>query len=68
MKATCLWLKSLPPLQHTNVVGPPPKEKKERYKWQDVWTASPGPDRERLRSKTYQGIADAMADQWGGLK
>lgn len=39
MKATCLWLKGLPPLKHTNVVGPPPKDKKECYKWQDVWTA-----------------------------
>lgn len=67
MKATCLWLKGLPPLIPTNIVGPPPKDKKERYKWQDVWTASPGPDRERLRSVTYQGVADAMADQWGGL-
>lgn len=67
MKATCFWLKGLPPLQPTKIVGPPPKNKKERYKWQDVWTASPGPERERLRSRTYQGIANAMADQWGKL-
>ena len=67
MKATCLWLKGLPPLKYTNVVGPPPKDKKERYKWQDVWTASPGPGREKLRSVTYQGFADAMADQWSVL-
>lgn len=66
MKATCFWLKGLPPLIPTDIVGPPPKDKKERYKWQDVWTASPGPDRERLRSKTYSGIAKAMAEQWGG--
>lgn len=65
MKATCFWLKGLPPLIHTDIVGPPPKDKKERYKWQDVWTASPGPDRERLRSVTYSGIAKAMASQWG---
>ena len=68
MKATCLWLKGLPPLEYTNIVGPPPKDKKERYQWQDVWAASPGPDREKLRSKTYQGIANAMSEQWGGLK
>lgn len=68
MKATCLWLKNLPPLKHTNVVGPPPKDKKERYKWQDVWTCSPGPERERLRSVTYEGIAKAMAEQWGTIE
>lgn len=64
MKATCLWLKGLSELKHTNVVGPPPKDKEERRKWQDVWMASPGPDREKLRSKTYRGVAQAMADQW----
>lgn len=67
MKATCLWLKGLPKLKHTNIVGPPPKDKAERYKWQDVWTASPGPERERLRSVTYSGVGEAMADQWGAL-
>ena len=64
MKATCLWLKNLPPLQYTNIVGPPPKDKKQRYEWQDVWTCSPGPGREKMRSKTYIGIAKAMAEQW----
>ncbi len=64
MKATCLWLKNLPKLEYTNIVGPPPKDKKERQKWQDVWMASPGPDRERLRSVTYTGVAEAMAKQW----
>lgn len=67
MKATCLWLKGLPPLVHTNVVGPPPTDKKEKIKWQDVWTASPGPERERIRSITFQGVAEAMAEQWGVL-
>jgi hypothetical protein len=65
MKATCLWLKGLPPLKHSNIVGPPPIDKKEKYKWQDVWTASPGPERERLRSVTYEGVAKALADQYG---
>lgn len=67
MKRTGLWLEGLPLLTPTNIVGPPPKDKKERYKWQDCWTASPGPEREKLRSKTFPGIAMAMALQWGNL-
>lgn len=56
-KATCLWLKNLPKLEPTNIVeGREPK----------VHHASPGPDRWKIRSLTYQGIADAMARQWGG--
>lgn len=63
-KATCLWLKGLPPLMPTNNV----KEKmlKLPKKIQNrVHYLSPGKDRAKLRSKTYQGIADAMAQQWG---
>lgn len=47
MKATCMWLKGLPKLEPSNIVGPPPSDKAERYKWQNCWTASPGPERER---------------------
>lgn len=54
-KATCLWLKYLPKLTPTNVV-----EGRE----QRVWSMPPGPDRWKERSRTFQGIADAMADQW----
>ena len=55
-KATCLWLRNLPPLVPTDVVdGRTPR----------VHHASPGPDRWKERSRTLQGIADAMADQWG---
>jgi hypothetical protein len=55
-KATCLWLKNLPPLTPTNIVeGREPR----------VHHASPGPDRWKERSRTLQGIADAMAEQWG---
>lgn len=54
-KATCLWLKNLPLLQPTNVV-----EGRE----QRLHRLPPSPERWKLRSKTYQGIADAMADQW----
>jgi hypothetical protein len=57
-KATCLWLKNLAPLRPTNIVG---------GRTQRVHRMSPGPNRWRERSRTYQGIADAMADQWGNL-
>jgi len=57
-KATCLWLKNLPPLAPTNIV-----EGRE----QRVFRMAPGPDRKKDRSRTYEGIAEAMADQWGGL-
>ena len=56
-KATCLWLKGLPKLVPTNIV-----EGRE----QRVHRMSPGPNRWKERSRTFQGIADAMADQWGG--
>jgi site-specific DNA-cytosine methylase len=56
-KATCLWLKGLPKLQPTLIVeGRSPR----------VHYASPGPERWKERSRTLQGIADAMAEQWGG--
>ena len=54
-KATCLWLKNLPPLVPTNIV-----DGREAR----VHRMSPGPDRWKERSRTYQGIADAMANQW----
>lgn len=63
-KATCLWLKGLTPLQETDNV----KEammllpKKDRQK---MFYLSPSKDRWKLRSTTYQGIADAMGIQWG---
>jgi len=56
-KATCLWLKNLPTLKPTNVV---------EGRIGRIHKLPPSPDRWKLRSKTYQGIADAMADQWGG--
>jgi hypothetical protein len=67
MKATCLWLKGVPKLKFTDIVGPPPKDKKERYDWQKVWTAPPGPLRKENRSRTYLGIAEAMAEQWSNI-
>lgn len=67
MKATCWWLKNLPKLNYTDIVGPPPKGFENRKSWQDVWMCSPGPERERLRSVFYSGMANAVADQWGKL-
>lgn len=55
-KATCLWLKNLPLLTPTNIV-----EGRENR----VWKMPPSKDRWKLRSKTYPGIAAAMAAQWG---
>ena len=54
-KATCLWLKGLPKLEPTNIV-----EGRE----QRIWRMPPSTERAKLRSKTYPGIASAMAEQW----
>lgn len=56
-KATCLWLKGLPLLTPTNVVD---------GREQRIWRMPPGPERAKERSKTYLGIAKAMAEQWAG--
>jgi len=55
-KATCLWLKNLPKLMPTNIV-----DGREAR----IHKLPPSPDRWKLRSTTYKGIAAAMADQWG---
>lgn len=55
-KATCLWLKNLPELKPTNIV-----DGRENR----IWKLPPSADRARLRSKTFPGIAKAMAEQWG---
>ncbi|KKN22229.1 hypothetical protein LCGC14_0917300 [marine sediment metagenome] len=60
-KATCLWLKGLPPLMATKIIP-----KAERYP--SVWLEPPSTERKANRSRTYKGIADAMAEQWGGIK
>ena len=63
-KKTCLWLKGLPLLEPTNVLPLP-----ERGHWENQ-TASgqnrlaPSPDRAAIRARTYEGIGEAMADQW----
>lgn len=67
-KATCLWLKGLPKLQNTGYF--PPRVVNGKNRWSNQTDSGqnrlgPSPDRWKLRSKTYQGIADAMAAQWG---
>lgn len=67
MKKTCLWLKGLPKLEATNIVGHGEKYftkegKSNGSKWYQL---PPGKDRWKHRSKTFQSIADAMAEQWG---
>lgn len=69
-KATCLWLKGLPQLQPTSMVQP--RMVNGRARWGNQTDSGqnrlgPSPDRWKLRSITYQGIADAMTEQWGEL-
>jgi hypothetical protein len=59
-KKTCLWLKGLPPLMATDIVG-----RTESTKVAGNWFNKGGKDRQVNRSVTFQGIADAMASQWG---
>ena len=65
-KATCLWLKNLPPLVPTNDVKAEmlqlPDNERQRLHY-----LPPSADRWKLRSTTYMGIAEAIADQWGAL-
>jgi hypothetical protein len=56
-KATCLWLKNLPPLKPTKEIIAGVK--------QSVHMCSPSPERSKIRSRTFPGIAAAMADAWG---
>lgn len=63
-KRTCFWTKDLPKLKPTNILTKPPTG------WQNQTPSGqnklgPSVDRARLRSVTYQGVAEAMADQWG---
>lgn len=65
-KRTCLWLKNLPKLQPTNVLTKPESGKWENQTPSGQNKLGPSADRWKLRSITYQGIAEAMAEQWGG--
>ena len=70
-KKTCLWLKNLPKLNSTKLVIPPERIKFKSGKTMPEWYAKlwalPKEEREKERSKTFIGIARAMAEQWGNL-
>ncbi|CDZ43229.1 Putative phage protein Gp12 [Neorhizobium galegae bv. officinalis] len=65
-KATSFYLRGLLPLRETNRLVPPKPGTDEHKFWSQVHRAPPGRDRWKIRSKTYEGIAAAMALQWGG--
>ena len=69
-KKTCLWTKGLSELQPTNIVDVPPRKRFESGKSMPSWYAElwglPKSERAKARSKTFPGIAKAMAEQWGG--
>ena len=68
-KITCLWLKGVSLLKATNTVKPEPRTIYESGRSMPTWYADawgkPKADRSRIRSKTFPGIAKAMAEQWG---
>jgi hypothetical protein len=69
-KATCLWLKGLEPLKPTNIVEPVIVEYKNGKGTDNPWhmetMSLPPAERAKARSKTFPGIARAMAEQWAG--
>jgi hypothetical protein len=67
-KTTCLWLKNLPHLKPTNVVDKGVRHVTKSGRSLPEWyNLPPSEGRWKIRSKTFQGIADAMAQQWGSL-
>jgi hypothetical protein len=67
-KKTCLWLKGLPLLQATKVLTLPPSGRWDNQTPSGQNKLGPSPDRWKIRSKTFQGIASAMANQWGTME
>lgn len=70
-KSTCLWLKGLPNLKPTNIVEKGEfityKSGKRMSKWYAEAASKSPEERAKIRNRTFQGIADAMADQWSNL-
>ena len=70
-KRTCLWLKGLPKLKPTNMVKPEPRIEYSSGSTLPAWFAEaaslPAAERSRIRSQTFPGFAEAMAEQWGKL-
>jgi hypothetical protein len=61
-------LKNLPALRPTKIIPNPTKDSPEYNKWERVFRMARSESRSADRARTYQGVADAMASQWGGLK
>lgn len=66
-KKTCLWLKGLPTLTATQIVEPPPRQVVRSGKTLPVWYSNCGGNRAKARSKTFPGVAKAMATQWAEI-
>lgn len=66
-KATSLYLRGLPALVASQRLSPPAKGTDEHKRWSKIHRAPPGSDRWKIRSQTFPGIANAMADQWGDI-
>lgn len=64
-KATGLYLRGLPPLVPTHRLNPPAPGTDDHKRWSAIHRAPPGPNRWKIRSKTFPGMAAAWADQWG---
>ncbi|RBO51927.1 hypothetical protein DSD19_17685 [Rhodovulum sp. BSW8] len=65
-KATGLYLRGLAPLSATDRLTPPAPGTEAHKRWSAVHRAPPGPDRWKIRSRTFEGLAAAAAAQWGG--
>lgn len=66
-KATGFELHNLPPLVATNKLIPPKPGTEGHKRWSAIHRCPPGPERENIRSLTFPGIADAIAEQWGNI-
>lgn len=66
-KKTCLWLKNLPKLEPTNILPGDKRTIRDNQTPSGQNKIGPSKDRWKIRSRTYRGIADGMARQWGGL-
>lgn len=65
-KATGFYQRGLPPLVATDMLPEPERGSDEWKAWSAVHRAPPGPDRWKIRSRTFRGVAEACAEQWGG--
>ncbi|WP_170335028.1 hypothetical protein [Ruegeria arenilitoris] len=64
-KKTGLHLRGLPELTPTNMLTPPKRGTDEYKQWGSIWRTPPGPNRAKIRSETFDGFAEAAAQQWG---